>query len=189
MKTTSNNNYSNNNNNDVDVTNIIQVLQDLEYQLADLDMTRDFHTLGGWPLLTALLCDFVHPNITTNGNSTSTDGLQELIHRIQMHAAWALGTAVKNTGEFWSYVLEPVTIVDRTTPATSSSATSATTTSITTALDLVLQQFRTTLGLFSNTVTDAEQQKLFKIIYCLGSFLRGNQPAQLHFVHPNTSGS
>jgi hypothetical protein len=42
------------------ITNIVQVLQDLEYHLQDVDMTRDFHTLGGWSLLVSLLDDEVH---------------------------------------------------------------------------------------------------------------------------------
>ena len=174
------------------VTNIIQVLQDLEYQLADLDMTRDFHTLGGWPLLAALLCDFVHPKAMRNGNVTNTDSdvnqlLREEIHRIQMYASWAMGTAVKNTGEFLSYVLEPLTVVDVTTSDTTtndSNKDGSGTTSVTTALDLVLRQFRSTMATAAvRALTDAELQKLSKLVYCLGSFLRGNRPAQLHFVH------
>ena len=73
---------------------------------------------------------------------------------------------MKNTGEFLPFVLEPVTIdgVDGST----------------TALDLALHQFQT----FQTTPpphTTAERQKVLKVIYCLGSFLRGNRPAQIHF--------
>ena len=165
------------------VCSIVQVLQDLEYQLGDLDMTRDFHTLGGWPVLAALLCDFVHPNLLSeeNVNNTNIDRnylLREQIYRIQMHAAWTLGTAVKNTREFLSYVLEPVTVVD----VRNSNKVNTSTASMTTALDLVLQQFRTSTAA-TRAPTNAEQQKLSKLVYCLGSFLRGNRPAQIHFVH------
>jgi len=39
---------------------IIEVLKDLEYHLSDLDMARDFYTMGGWPLLISLLTDEIH---------------------------------------------------------------------------------------------------------------------------------
>jgi len=96
---------------------------------------------------------------------------------VQMHAAWALGSAVKNTAEFGPYVIEPVAILDADTTDTDPKSTTATTT---TALDLVLQQFQT----FRTTappLTTTEQQKLLKVMYCLGSFLRGNRAAQIHF--------
>jgi len=32
----------------------------LEYQLNDIDMSRDFHSMGGWILLTSLLTDHIH---------------------------------------------------------------------------------------------------------------------------------
>jgi len=39
---------------------IITVLEDLEFQLADLDLARDFHIMGGWPILVSLLTDSIH---------------------------------------------------------------------------------------------------------------------------------
>jgi hypothetical protein len=39
---------------------IIGALHDLEFQLTDLDNAREFHDMGGWPLLVALLTDSVH---------------------------------------------------------------------------------------------------------------------------------
>ena len=39
---------------------IIETLRDLEFQLMDLDNARDFHSMGGWPILVALLTDSVH---------------------------------------------------------------------------------------------------------------------------------
>jgi len=43
-----------------DLSNIVDVLKDLEFQLTDLDNARDFHSMGGWPLLVALLTDSIH---------------------------------------------------------------------------------------------------------------------------------
>ena len=138
-----------------DLTHIVAVLQDLEFQLIDVDMTRDFYTLGGWPLLVSLLSDTVH----LASNETLTDGLLEKIHVIQTHAAWALGTAVKNTGEFAPYAVEEVLIGETKL----------------TVIDLLLQQLEQ---------TPAEghvlQQKLQKILYSLGALLRGNRAAQVH---------
>jgi hypothetical protein len=42
------------------VTHIVSVLQDLEFQRTDVDIARDFHTLGGWQLLVSLLSEEVH---------------------------------------------------------------------------------------------------------------------------------
>jgi nucleotide exchange factor SIL1 len=121
---------------------IIHVLQDLEYHLADIDMTRDFHTLGGWPLLV---------NLVANSNATE----------VQMHAAWAVGTAVKNHVEFASFAIESVQLVGRTTK--------------TTVLDVLLQELR------QQVETTTEHDLLYKFLYALGSLLRGNRMAQSHF--------
>ena len=37
------------------VRDVVDALRDLEYLLSDVDMARDFHTLGGWPPLVSLL--------------------------------------------------------------------------------------------------------------------------------------
>ncbi|KAG5188676.1 hypothetical protein JKP88DRAFT_304075 [Tribonema minus] len=66
---------------------LLDALLDLEDHLSDVDMARDFHTLGGW-----------HP-------------LQALLHAerapaVREHAAWVIGTAVKNVIEFHGWALE-----------------------------------------------------------------------------------
>lgn len=188
------------------ITDIAQVLKDLEYHMQDIDITRDFHTLGGFPLLALLLSDQVHevgPTIIgandflkRNGDNETSDQFfwTDRIHRVQMHAAWALGTAVKNTAEFTPYVLEKITLVPN--------HGSATTTTTTTVLDLVLQQLskafpppipsrssssstnRTAVAVLSSS-TDTAQAKSLKLIYCLGACLRGNRAAQIHFAAAN----
>ena len=131
------------------VTDIVSVLVDLEYHLADVDMTRDFHTLGGWHLLVSLLDDSVH---LSNTNKTN----MELVAGIQMHAAWAIGTAVKNTEEFHSYGIEHV---------------------------VVQGQTKTTLSLLMEQLDKAAESKTRnKLVYALGSILRGNRGAQLYFL-------
>jgi hypothetical protein len=150
------------------VTHIVSVLADLEYHLADIDMTRDFYTLGGWPLLVSLLRDDTHQpgGLRSAANGTeglSDDALRASIHAVQAHAAWALGTAVKNTGEFAPYVVETLVLVDERTSA----------------LKVLLDQISAV------DVTDATkpaQDKLHKYLYALGSFLRGNPLAQNRFV-------
>lgn len=131
------------------VTDIVSVLVDLEYHLADVDMTRDFHTLGGWHLLVSLLDDSVHQS-----NTSYTD--MELVTRVQMHAAWAIGTAVKNTEEFYSYGIEPLTVHGTTT----------------TPMKLLKEQLD----------ESPESKTCHKIVYALGSILRGNRAAQLYFL-------
>lgn len=66
---------------------VIVALADLEDLLSDIDMARDFHTIGGFPTLASMLGD------------SQPEGVREM-------AAWAIGTAVKNEPEHQLWVLE-----------------------------------------------------------------------------------
>ena len=180
------------------VTNIVQVLQDLEYHLQDVDMTRDFHTLGGWSLLVSLLDNEVHthsPTIVSLTARSSTNHSAEsspvnishemafVIHRIQTHAAWVMGTAVKNMQEFYPFAQERIHIDHHT--------------NVTTPVALVLQQLRSSLAEYeqcrfgivcqdhpvNRPLMPVLETKLLRLIYCLGALLRGNHPAQLTLIH------
>lgn len=74
---------------DADATEeaVIGALADLEDLLSDIDMARDFHTIGGFPTLASRLRD------------SQPEGIREM-------AAWAIGTAVKNQPEHQLWVLE-----------------------------------------------------------------------------------
>jgi hypothetical protein len=159
---------------------IVGVLQDLEYQLTDLDMARDFHTLGGWPVLASLLADAVHESHSTNNTQQEqqlSDEDWNKVNLIQALAAWIMGTAVKNTHEFSPYATEEVQVLIAIDSVVK-----------TTALDLVLAQFVAA----SNAVlqTDAPKKddfydtvmmKVHKTLYALGAMLRANRQAQTHF--------
>lgn len=168
------------------VTHIVSVLEDLEYHLADIDMARDFHTLSGWPLLLSLLSDEVHVQLVSSNNhttgmdttTTTTTAtmdmdmdvlLREKVHVIQATAAWAVGTAVKNTGEFIPYAVEEFSIGIRES------------TKKTCAVDLLLAQFTATSGIPEYHSSLPVVKKLQKLVYGLGSLLRANRPAQAHF--------
>ena len=106
--------------------NIINALHDLEYQLSDVDMARDFHTLGGWPYLVSLLDDNVHNKgiITSTAadaaaaaekddndndvDNNKKEAMMILVDEIQALAAMAIGTAVSNLDEFHVWALEDV---------------------------------------------------------------------------------
>ena len=64
-----------------------QTLDELESLLSDVDNARDFHTIGGWPVLTALLAP-------------------EHSSHLRAKAALAVGTAVKNSYDYQLWVLE-----------------------------------------------------------------------------------
>eukprot|EP00956_Cyclotella_meneghiniana_P028533 scaffold66649_cov36-Cyclotella_meneghiniana.AAC.2 len=106
---------------------VISCLKDLEYQLSDIDHARDFHTLGGWPYLVALLYEPIH-KIDDNGcqkdnnderRSTIMDeddgsillAHTTLMYEIQSLTAMTIGTAVGNLGEFHGWALEDVSNV------------------------------------------------------------------------------
>jgi hypothetical protein len=156
------------------VTDISSVLLDLEYQMADVDMTRDFHTLGGWPLLVSLLSNDVHKinrNVTVEGSAVAEDvnGVTNLIHRVQLEAAWVIGTAVKNTGEFYPYATEDVTLLDGKSTKT-------------TALQLLVDQLSQTYTL-DDGASAVVRKKRQKIVYAMGGLLRGNRVGQLFFLN------
>eukprot|EP00980_Cylindrotheca_fusiformis_P023133 scaffold10187_cov195-Cylindrotheca_fusiformis.AAC.1 len=145
------------------VSHIVSVLQDLEYHLGDVDMARDFHTLGGWQLLVTLLSEDVHvPQNKTIGRLSRRT--EEKIRAVQAQAAWAIGTAVKNTEEFFPYAVEPFSIKNH---------------DKTTAVDELI-------NVFCHQYQDPgswEVRKLMeKAIYGLGAVLRGNRLAQAHIV-------
>lgn len=143
------------------VTDIISLLTDLEFQLTDVDNARDFHTLGGWELVVALLSEDMHvQNKTISKLSRATE---TKVRAVQSHAAWTIGTAVKNTGEFYPYAVEAVKVG----------------TKMTTALDMLLD-------VFCKNYKDEQwwpiRTLLAKSIYAIGSLLRGNRLAQAHLI-------
>lgn len=66
---------------------LVEVLTDLEDLLSDIDMARDFHSLGGFPALVYML------------HEAQPENVREI-------AAWAIGTAVKNEPTHQLWVLE-----------------------------------------------------------------------------------
>ena len=180
--------------------NIITVLQDLEYQLSDVDMARDFHTLGGWPCLVTLLDDTVHTQAGSDEGAINDDygnnneSLMILVDEIQALAAMTIGTAVSNLGEFRVWALEDVR--NRTS---STSADDNVDEGPQSALSLLMSSFEnellsrtqhmsdgsSTMAIPNNTSNDKyKSHALYKLraIYALGSLLRGNPLAQQYFV-------
>lgn len=151
------------------VTHLVSVLHDLEFQLTDVDMARDFHTLGGWQLLVSLLSEDVHSSQNKTISKLSRN-MEAKIRSIQAHAAWAIGTAVKNTGEFFPFAVEEVKIVNGDRGKT-------------TAVDLLVD-------VFCKDYKDAKAWEirtlLSKAVYGIGALLRGNRMAQAHACKTGT---
>jgi nucleotide exchange factor SIL1 len=151
---------------ELDPQDICSVLYDLEYHLTDIDMTRDFHTLGGWPLLVSLLDPQLHLINRTKMEILDTETVFQKIDRVQMHAAWCIGSAVKNQEEFHGWATQRLVILH-------------TQQQTTTALDMLTEQ----IASFNDLSYDfSVTQKLNKLIYALGALLRNNRDAQAHFV-------
>lgn len=66
---------------------ISRALIELESLVSDIDNARDFHSIGGWPILVSML---------------GTD--KPINHR--MYAAWTIGTAIKNSYDYQLWTLE-----------------------------------------------------------------------------------
>ena len=141
------------------VTDIVSLLKDLEFQLSDIDMARDFHTMEGWPLLVKLLWEGAHvpANQTIDDLAPAT---RTKIRTVQSYAAWAIGTAVKNTEEFYPYGSESVSIGDL---------------QRSTAIDLLIDIF---CDSYDGSASWEIRTLLTKGIYAIGAILRGNELAQ-----------
>ena len=161
----------------------VTALRDLEYQLADVDMARDFHTLNGWGYLVAILREnpFSYP-------STELEDEEEfavLVDEIRALAAMAIGTAVGNVGEFRHWALENVSpVIERSGPPP-------------TAVSELVRTFETELGrrsaftaeggtMATPTFSAARYKSAItfrlRAVYALGALLRGNPAAQRSFV-------
>ena len=182
--------------------NIITALQDLEYQLSDVDMSRDFHTLGGWSYLVALLDDSVHTLTSVQeGKEEKEDNEEEmaiLVDEIQALAAMTIGTAVSNCGEFHVWALEDVSSVLDTIRIKDEQQQQQPS-----ALSLLISSFENELTLRTQNMADGsstmaiptqsnakyKSRATYKLraIYALGSILRGNPLAQQYFVQNNGS--
>jgi hypothetical protein len=151
------------------VTHVLSVVQDLEFSLSDVDMARDFFTMGGWNLLLSLISNDVH----TSPNATSTHHVRDKINMLQGHAAWALGTSVKNVGEFYPFATAKVHLVG-----------SGEKNRVVSAIQLLLDEYdhATTSELESDESTQSRNFKCQKLIYAMGSLLRANRAAQTQFV-------
>jgi hypothetical protein len=132
---------------------IQQLLIDLESLVADIDNARDFHTIGAWPVLVSFL-----------DRSFSL--------AIRTKAAWAIGTAVKNSYDYQLWALENVQL------EASRNAS---------CLSLLLEMFKES-SLLVNSSNNAEQpneiqqQTEFqkRTFYALSSVVRGNVDIQEH---------
>ncbi len=135
-----------------------QLLVDIESLLTDVDNGRDFHTIGAWPDLTS----FLSPALPLSTRA---------------RAAWAIGSAMKNSYDYQLWTLEPVSL---THPPSN-----------TTCLQLLLDMFQqSSLLLTSAKPSDAFYDDVIdfakRTIYALSSAIRGNidvqDTIQSHFL-------
>jgi len=142
---------------------ITDALVELESFLSDMDNAKDFHTIGGWPILLSLL----HPSSNT--------------YNIRMRAAWIVGTAVKNNYDYQLWVLERDADSDRDSgseflhPSASVSPSPS-------CLELLVDMLaiNDTLG-HTDTVNDENCKR--KALYALSSAARGNTDVQEALQH------
>jgi hypothetical protein len=87
---------------------------------------------------------------------------------VQAHAAWAIGTTVKNTGEFFPFAVEKLKIGDVKT----------------TAIDLLIDVF---CKEYKDPNTWEMRTLLAKSVYGIGALLRGNRMTQEHVCKTDSS--
>ena len=194
---------------DMNANGIIKALRDLEFQLSDVDMARDFHTLGGWPYLIALLDETLHV-VDASGDNNNMGGGGEaaaaLVDEIRALAATTIGTAVSNLGEFRPWALEDVSATVHELRRKNNSVADAgeirdgddASVMTVTALSLLTRVFEEELSQRteamaggtmaveeqSNTIVKAKSRATYKLraVYGLGALLRGNPEAQHDFI-------
>jgi len=174
---------------DKEDSDIVWVLDDLDFQLMDIDMARDFHTMGGWPLLVSLLTDSIHgindidtvsPKITNSTHIANKDTL-ELVWKIQGLASSAIGSAVRNIAEFQSWVLEDFD--DLVTAHGDDGDQSTTRTNVLSILTSKLDSYTSdSSSLIPWREDDLFLKKIYRELHALGSLLRGNRLAIYHFT-------
>lgn len=127
----------------------VYLLRQLESLLDDVDNARDFHTIGAWPTLLT----FLRPT-------------QPLA--VRTVAAWAVGSAVKNTYDYQLWALESIDSVqaDQTVPAV-------------TCLELLVGALATPPGDDADPSEQLQRYELQKrVLYALSSAMRGNMDVQ-----------
>jgi len=165
------------------VSDIVEVLKDVEYHVTDVDHARDFHTLGGWPVLVSLLTDALHypsTGLDDDINSSAatallTDEDRGIVDEIQSAAAWAVGSAVKNHEEFHSWALEDLSqAFDPPAPKP------------VTAVSLLLANIEAyNTDDASSSLSTAAQSKRQKCLYAIASLVRANPTAAQQFLELN----
>jgi hypothetical protein len=130
----------------LDANEQVYILKQLESLLDDVDNARDFHTIGAWPTLLSFLRP-EHPSA------------------VRAAAAWAVGTAVKNTYDYQLWVLESLPAV------ASAEGGDAVAPSTVTALEQLVHLLATPAG-----VENFEVQK--RALYALSAAMRGNVDVQ-----------
>lgn len=191
------------------LSTIVGILEDLEFQLTDLDNARDFHDMGGWPLLVALLTDSIHgleyeieQAVSVQAKSldidqmNKTDGsmtieladdvldnlreYQRVMWKIQGIACWCMGTAVKNVEEFHSWSVEDFSSL------MAQNASGDVVNVITILLNKLHSESTVGPSILDISMDDIDLQVRRKYeVYALGSLLRGNREAIDYFGSVN----
>lgn len=143
----------------------LAALLELEGLLCDIDNARDFHTIGGWPVLAALLAP---------SNAMA----------LQTAAAWAVGSAVKNSYDYQLWTTEAVGTACSLLIHLKSRSTAADASSNTTTLELLVEMIASYGE--DNHIEDnpangthhQEQERLKKALYAVAAAARGNVDVQ-----------
>lgn len=153
-----------------------EILYNLESLLSDIDNSRDFKTIGGWPILVNLF-----------HSSSPHLSLRSL-------ATWITGTAIKSSYDYQLWLLEPLKI-------RYSISNDLIQEDETTGLEILLENFsneiksllelNNNIELINNNNDDLKKEKLLKIkylknlLYTFSSLSNGNLDTQFGFYEYN----
>jgi len=192
-----------------DFIDVLFILSELEYHLTDIDAARDFHTLGGWPVLGFLLssppwlwdsgCATIQQKHLRNTtledksiliNDVELENYRRQRDKLQTAVSWVVGNAVKNHAEFAMWSLEPI-------PTNPLQLFGNNTQSHLSNEQLLLENDASAgnghdinvisllLDIIQHKSTmeeDLSSNLLPKSVYAISAILRGNPHAQLYFL-------
>lgn len=138
------------NNPDASRDDKLNVLETMEWEVTDIDKAKDFNTLGGLVLMVELL------NSKDPASMYNIHFINFILAIVREHAAWVIGSAVKNDAKAQQWVLDYG------------------------AMPLLLHSMRNNPALGIMPVEKVKLDK--KLLYALGAIIRNHANAQKQFV-------
>lgn len=153
------------NGNSSDAVKIAPLLELVDL-LSDIDNAKDFHTIGGWPTLASLLVPLTSPSKSSSSNISSSS------IELQTVAAWAVGSAVKNSYDYQLWTIDSLLLGEE------SDGQQVTVIQLLVDIIQLYNTKETSLSDWKEEEDDKEQELLKKALFAVSAAARGNVDVQ-----------